>query len=192
MSGIIQDGRGTGNKAEVDDHGRLATKAVYVSHNAHHSTYHKNLYIAKFETTLSDANTVDIAFLKNATGNKDMEIVDVYVKSNADIEFRLSVNDVYSSGGTSISPKNMNLGANFSESITCYEGGASNNLAVTSTDRVELDAAFNGSNRESCFCYEGGLIVTPNKTVSVQATGANTNKVIVTIIYSFHGAGVAL
>jgi len=62
--GTIEDGFGSGQLAEVDEHGRLYTKSNIISHMSHHAAYHKNGFVKNFDCTLADTSATNIAFLQ--------------------------------------------------------------------------------------------------------------------------------
>lgn len=192
MSSIIEDGRGTGNKALVDDHGRLFVRSNHVSHLSHHSTSHKNAYIEKFETTLAGASETHCALITNDDPSKDIEIYAVRISADANIEATLCVNDVYISGGNEIDPVNFNLSTNIIPTVTSYEGGSAGDLAVDSVNEKEIDSMFilaNSPNRED---LEGALVIPFSKSLSIKVIGVATNRIKVTITYALHNAGTEL
>jgi len=189
---VIEDGRGTGNKALVDDHGRIATKSITVSHMAHHATYHKNAYFAVFETTLAGTSLTNCAFLLNNDVGTDVEIYDVVISSDANIEISTCVKDTYTSGGAAILATNTNLGVSTTPSVESYEGGASADLVLSTTNSKEIDGAFIGAHRPIDMNYDGALVLTYRKSLTMKATGAATDKVKVTIVFAFHAAGTKL
>ena len=190
--GIIQDGRGTGQSAEVDDHGRLSVKANIVSHMSHHATYHKNAFVCTFDTTLQGTSSTPVAFLKNDKSGADFEIYWVKISSDANVEILVSGNDTRTSGGTTCTPTNTNLGSNITSSATIYKGGSAGDLVLASTVAVDLNGFFMGANAPTVFSYEGGLVLPFTKSIAIRAIGASSDKVKVTIGYAIHSEGARL
>ncbi len=69
---IIQDGRGTGNKAGVNPQGKLVTIAVTESIGAHHSFEGEGYSINTGTISLTNANKSAIQYLKN---NEDEPLI---------------------------------------------------------------------------------------------------------------------
>lgn len=190
--GIIQDGRGTGQSAEVDDHGRLSVKANIVSHMSHHATYHKNGFVCTFDTTLQDTSSTPVAFLKNDKSGSDYEIYWIKISSDSNVEILVSGNDTRSSGGTSCTPTNTNLGSNIVSSATIYKGGSAGDLVLASTVAVDINGFFMGANSPVIYSYEGGIVLPFTKSLAIRAIGASTNKIKVTIGFAIHSEGTRL
>jgi len=189
---IIEDGLGKGNKAEVDNHGRLSTKAVHVSHLSHHSTYHKNTYMAIFNTTLAGTSETDCAFLYNDSTDKDIEIYFISVSCTANCELISKVGNTYTSGGVATVPVNTNLSSVAVSPALLYEGGVSADLVLASTLEREFCGAYLGSHRPLRFDYEGAVVLSPKSGITFAIVGAASDKVKVSVAYSLHNEGTRL
>lgn len=192
LSTILEDGQGTGNKAQIDDHGRLSTKAIVVGHMSHHATYHKNAYISSFETTLADANEAHCAFFRNIDAGKDVEIYYINISANAQIEASLCVNDIYTSGGNNINPVNTNLSTIITPSVEIYEGGSLGDLVVNSSNESTISSQFIDAYSVLQSDLEGSLVITYNKSLCIKVIGAAANKVKISIAFALHDAGTKL
>lgn len=188
----IKDGKGTGNRAEVDDHGRLYTKANVISHMSHHATYHKNGFICTFDTTLQDTSSTPIAFLKNTKSSSDYEIYWVHISSDSNVEILISKNDTRDSGGASCTPSNTNFGSSIASGATMYEGTTSGDLVLSSTVAESVDGFYISANNVHFHNYEGGLVLPFTKTLALRAIGTNGDKVKVTLGFAIHSEGAKL
>lgn len=192
MPDSIKDGR-TCQTAIVDDHGRLWVNANMVHHLQHHATYHKNSYILDFDITLSDTSEQTVLFLKNIDSTKDFEIYDVEVSSDAAQEVNAFFNDGYTSGGTAITPLNLNLGSGNTlgtNVLLAYEGGAAD--MVTTGAGSKFHTSWISASEPHHLDFEGGLIVTNGKSISLTVKGASSDRVNVTLKMAHHSAGYKL
>lgn len=192
MSHTIKDGKGTGNQAEVDDHGRLYTKANVVSHMSHHATYHKNGYVKSFETTLAGTGLTNCAFLQNIDNAKDIEIYWMTISADADVEIDIVSDNDYTSGGAAVTCLNTNLGNPTALSANTYEGGASADLVLSTTHDFLIDGFFLGAHRPFDPEYQGGIVLGLTRSIAVKATGAIGDKVKVTMGFALHAEGTKL
>lgn len=192
MSTRILDGKGTGNYAEVDDHGRLYVKSNIVSHMSHHTTFHKNAYVKSFETTLADTSETPCALLYNNSSSSDLEIYWVRISANAAVEVDIYTDSSYTSDGTSISSINTNIGTANALSVIQYEGGSSADLVVNTSSEQLADGFFLAANDLIDMSYEGGIVLPFKKGVVIKVTGAATNKVKITMGFAVHSAGYKL
>ena len=195
MSESIKDGQGTGNLAKVDDHGRLWVSANMVDHKQHHALYHKNLYIVNFDTVLPDSSATAMAFFKNLDSTKDFEIYDVEVSSNSAVELNWYFDTEYTSGGVGVEPINSNRGSGKTLPATtalAYEGGASGDLILSSTNAVKFHTHWLGANMAYAEGFDGCLVFANDTSASMTATGSVGDKVSVTVYMAYHDAGTVL
>jgi len=190
---IIKDGKGTGNGAQVDDHGRLFVKSNHVSHMSHHATYHKNAYIKEYNTTLADANETITALLYNNSSATDLEIYWLNITSDSNVTISIYIGgESFVSGGNQLTAVNTNTGTNVqSSAAVLYEGGSSADLVVTG-DTNEIDGAFIGAYDKERIDYEGGIVITYKKSLSIHAEGAASDKIKISIAFAEHAAGTKL
>ena len=190
MSCMLKSGTGNGQFAHIDDHNRLYTKSINVNPVAHHSTWHKNSYEATFEVTLQGTSKTTVMYLYNSDNTSDLEIHNIIQSSNANLEVETCVNCTFSSGGADVTPYNLNLGTSASPDITLKEGGSSGDLVVTGSNTI--NGLFLGAYAPATSEVQGGIIVTPKKSLCIQATGAASDRVKVSIIFAYHAAGTKL
>lgn len=192
MSFYIEDGKGSGKKAEVDSHGRLFTRANIIGHMSHHSTYHKNAFSIECETTLADSNWAHVAHLKNEYSDKDLEIYWFKLNADTNMEMALCTGTTYTSGGTEVTPVNLNIESGLVSSVSVYEGGASDNMVVDTTSEVIIEPFFIGAYNPYIFSFDGGIVIPPKKSICVKAKGSAANRLSVFIGYSLHNANEQL
>ena len=192
MDLMIVNGKGRRFAAEVDDHGRLYTRANVVSHMSHHATFHKNAYRCVFDTTLADGSEACVVHIKNTDQTKDVEIYYVTISADANIELNAKIGVIRTSGGTSVDAVNTNLSTSAEPTLSSYSGGASDDMVVSESDAKNLGGVFVGANQPHMQDQEGSIVVTPGKTFSFHVTGAAGNKVKIAIAFALHSEGTKL
>lgn len=189
---IIEDGQGQGASAQVDDHGRLYTKSNVISHMSHHATFHKNAFIEKLNTVLQGASLTTCAIITNDSNVDDVEIHWLRISADADMEIRIFVDSIYTSGGNEIVPENTNRASKNVSVIQAHEGGATGNLLVNVVIEKEIDGFFISANKPIDINLEGGIVLGKSNSYVIKAVGADTNKVKVVLATSNHAAGTKL
>lgn len=189
---ILEDGKGGGNSAEVDDHGRLYTKANVISHMSHHATYHKNAFIKNYNTTLPGTSETVCMIAINDSSANDIESHWLRISANADVEIKIYVDGVYASGGTLVVQENTNRTSKSISSIIGYEGGASGNIVLDTTNEKEIDGFFCAANAPIDIDLQGGIIFGKENSIAVKAIGAGGDKIKITLATSAHPAGSKL
>jgi hypothetical protein len=192
MITIIEDGHGTGNKARVDDHGRVVVRSNMVSHMSHHASSHKNLFSLPLSTVLADGSETAVAFIKNTSPTEDMEFHIINIAADANVAYKIYVGDSYSAGGTPIIPLNTNIGTGTALVGSFYAGGASANLTVVTTLRDTLCHGYVQAYGDGIIRVDGGIILPPSKTMTVTATGAASDNILVNFYLTTHVAGTML
>ena len=195
MSVVIKDGRGTGQEAQVDDHGRLYVLSNNVSHVQHHALYHQDLFVVFFTTTLPDTNETPCAFFKNTTGDLDMEVFLIDVGTSAASTIRFYFDAEYTSGGEVVTPLNTNRGSGNNLSIDqaeVYQGGAAGDLALDTTEQKQWDQAYTSGPDKLSFDLDGGLILSPGTSAHMTAQGAADDVVTLSAFVTSHPSGTRL
>jgi len=184
---IIKDGTGRGYAAGVDELGRIQANTVIVAHEQHHAVEYQNLFYATYGLTTADTNEAPLLFFQNDHTGREYEIYDVCVSADAAVIVRVYANSVYTSGGTEVVPVNMNLGSGQLPIVNSYEGGASDNLSITTSDL--LKAFHLPSNTAYGVGFKGSLIIPKGKGISVTAQGAGATEVLGTINFAHNPPG---
>ena len=187
---ILEDGRGTGKKARVDDNNRLTVTSL--SESIQHYISHENEDAYQLLTTVpvTSGNTTVAAHIKNTSADK--EIVLTYIRHqflatagtfpSMDVNstgnyFRISLGRTYVSDGDEIvvalngvvggesSIVNVNNGSGNTPEIEGHTG----NPTLTGSDR-EIDRWYtsDGSNAQmNVFNKEGSVIIQPGNTLEI-------------------------
>jgi hypothetical protein len=193
MSDIrIRDGRGSGQVAEVDDHGRLAVKSVNVNHLQHHALYHKNSYIVPFNVTLPDTSETGVFLITNNYQDQSLELFDLHITSDANVSFKVYVEATYSSGGTVVEPINTNISTNLVADVTCYEGNSAGDLVVSTSEATVLSDRFIGSYNSVTYDFKGSVILGPTDSMYVSVIGTGTDIIKGDLEFTYHGLDVRL
>lgn len=189
---VIQDGTGQGYQAQVDNHGRLYVNANHVSHEQHHTTYHQNLFTLQASVTLSDSNEAPLLHMDNTGAIYDYELFQCIVTSTANVTIKTYEGAEYSSGGVLLTSRNMNVGKGTSSTITAYEGGASDDLALTTTEQKFHNKFYVGGYRPFMHDYRGGCVVPPSTKFHWTAQGSASDVVELAVVYTRHTQGTKL
>lgn len=136
MSTIIENGRGTGEKMQVDAHGRAYVLANTVSHPAHHASYHKDFFYSFHKTTCAAATEVNCALIQGTSSAIELEVYSVLITVDQACVVTVSYDGLHDTGGESITPVNSNRTANVTLDASFYQGGASGDLVVTTPPKV--------------------------------------------------------
>ena len=189
---FIVDGKGSGKQCEVDDHGRLYTKANVISHMSHHATYHKNGYVGVFDTVLADTSeAVAMHFQSNAPGT-EYEVYWLRVSTTANVEIKIYNGVTYTSGGNSVELMNTYFGNGNTSNTTAHEGGSSGDIAFSSTDATVFDGDLLGAYDHHDFTYEGGIVIPFSKHLTITATGSAGASIKITLGVAAHDEGIKL
>lgn len=192
MPQVIKDGD-SGYTAHVDDHGRLYTLANTVGHLQHHSWYHQDAFMTTHETTMADATEKPVAYFKNTDSNNDFEFYIVTVNANANAIVRIYFDGEYTSGGGEVIAVNMFRGSgNTLSNVTFYEGGASGDLVIDSTNAVSGPVMYLSANQPTPVDFQGALIFRNGRSAYMTVEAAGGTKVAVNTMSSYHTTGTKL
>jgi len=115
--------------------------------------------------------------------------------SDSVVQINSRFGDEYASGGVAVAPVNSNRGSGSTlgtNVLTVYEGGASGDMALTSTGGVEFNREYLAANENHHNHYNGAIVLSSNTSISVTATGAASDKVNINIMIAYHTAGTKL
>ena len=180
---IIEDGKGTGNKAAVEENrldtsARIESRIYYVSRDEEKafSVYGKRNFAAGSQTN-------ENILIMTYTGNDNLFIKEIMFSSNssdAKVEVYLAATSV--SGGTEVIPLNMNRTSAITSETTCLNGASTLTATVASANEV-FDVRLNHSSFKMDF--HGGLILPKNKNILILGSVANAGDKIRTMIYYY-------
>lgn len=194
MGQSIIDGTGKRYAAKVDEEGRLKVISNLVTHPQHHSTTHKNLFLLSFNVTLTDSNETNLAFFKNRDSDVYFEFYITQVSSDGDVTAKFYFDDEYTSGGTAVTPINLNRGSgnNVSTTRAYVYDNTSNDLVLDDTNRLHFHTQYLSARTQDSIDFQGGLIVTNGKTASCTVQGTSGDKVHLLVMTSYHVSGTEL
>lgn len=188
---LLRDGKGSGNHAEVDEHGRLYTRSNPISHMSHHATAHKNGFVAVYNTTLTGTSPTPVMHFDNIATGKEAEIYWLKVSSDKAVEVLVYLGGTFTSGGNAVVMSNTYVGNGTTSNTSTKEGGTGN-LVLNLNTASEVDGAFIEANGTVKFEYDGGIVIPSGKQFSILAVGASGDKIKVTLGLSLHDVGVSL
>ncbi len=177
---IIEDGKGTGKKAQVDDENRIQVRSL--SETIQHSISHSNreAYQVIGTATLSSGTVTAIHITNNST-TKD--VIVTYVRHqiidqsggtafpNAFNYYRIALGRTYVSGGTEIIPININTSSANTAEMTVY-----NNAPLLTGTAKEIDRFYTKAEGDmNIFNKEGSVILGFNGTLELSYIGDQTD-----------------
>lgn len=132
---MIEDGRGSGRKAMVDEDQHLVAKAVTIDHAAYHciSTHHQDLFSVWFKHTQAVDATAEIAGYIKYTGNKNLAVQAwrFSTDSAGKCEIEIVRNPTTISGGADATIANMHYGSNYEVSAVAKTANDSTPPTIT-------------------------------------------------------------
>jgi len=177
----------------VNEDGRILSTAISWS-PVDEATVTGNGYRLFTEVTLTGSTATPLLWVQNdddsiTRGQTKVMIVDgALFSADADVYFEVFVDETYTSGGGSASIVNLNRALRSKAApVTARDGSAA---LVLGNDGEELSGFFVGAN--SSVHHSLRLSVPKGNTVSVYATGANTNKCRVNLLFYFIAADQTL
>jgi len=178
-------GNGPSEKtANVDAQGRLSVRATSESLQHYISREFGKAYQTWGTATPINGTTV-ILHIKNNSTFEDMVISYIRINAiglsggaalpNTGNYFEVSLDREYSSGGTEVTPVNMNTGSSALSNVTSY-----NNGPTLSGTAVVSDRYYPNGTTENVYRKEGVLIIGPGDTIEINYTGDNTSGILYT------------
>lgn len=189
---VIEDGGNTGITMRVDDHGRAYVRSNNISHLLHHSTYHHNLFVINYRTTLVGTGETPVAFFRNTSPLYDFEFYIINVEADGDCDLRTYVDAKYTSGGEAVTPINMFRGSGLTMPGEIYAGGASANLVLNTADQQQFGEMYVAARQTKALNFEGGLNFSNGYSAHLTAQGTAGTKVSLITLASWHDTGTEL
>ena len=181
---FIDDGKGSGRRAGINDENRLLTDSVSASVE-HHINHHDGL---SFNVVIDQAPTAanDCIFYMENTDEKDLivEGVMLSVTGAAEIYFQVDATGTRNSA-TDVTPVNLNRGSgktatgNF-EYGADLDGGAATLAGGTEVDRYIIRAAKDST----IYNFEQDLVLPKSRTLSIWSSSTET--INATIFFNYH------
>jgi hypothetical protein len=183
MSIKILDGSGSGNTAGVTAEGLLRVQAQTNALQFHHSREHGSSYQVQGDFASVNNSTHSVLHLKNDSATK--LVVVTYIRCqfldyaggtaipNVATYWDFGFNRTVSSGGTAVTPVNMNANSGNAASITATD----NNPTMAGTF-AEFDRYYPTSEGDLlAFNEDGALILGQNDTLEIRITSDHTSGV---------------
>lgn len=180
---IIEDGRGSGKKARVDDDNRLAVASRsesiqhYFSHEEEQAyqilnitPFTAGITVAQHIKNISTGRDMVLTYIRHQVLNPDQTLP----SQNADPEtgefFRIAFGRTYSSGGTEIMPINVFNGSGNEAEVRAHNG----NPTLSGT-AVEIDRWYTQTEADmNTFNKEGSIIIGPGNTIELSYVSLGT------------------
>ena len=155
---VLKDGTGSSNEAKVYDDNALKTKSIRVTEQEYISDTQGQAY--QVSTDLAITNTEqNLLLLKNSS---ELDMIITYIRfetigaatASVNAYFNIKIGGDYSSGGTAVTPINVNAGSSNSATGLFYEG--SGTAITTSGTFNQIDRTYKDDNT---YNKEGALIL---------------------------------
>ena len=187
---MIEDGKGTGKRAEVLEDNSLSVTSVTSNKIAKISNDFAKSYDFHFKRVIAAASTVEqVAYLEyNGDQRLFVESItmsreDVNLSSGSQALVEVISKPVYTSGGDSITPVNINLGSSNTVLATAYSGTTTLVIDQSNAKKI-FDSVVENSNIVST---SGALILTKGDAISVRVKSKNIGDAIHCIILAYEG-----
>lgn len=183
MSLTIKDGGGTGNEASVTTAGQVKVIAESHSTQFHHSLENEAAYQVTGDFASINNSTHALIHFKNTSTTKivivtylRMQMLDFAggaAVPNVATYFSLGFGRTYGSGGTAVTPVNMNRGSGLTADATVYDNNPTLAGTFTEIDRWYVQ----GEGIEQTYNKEGTIILSQNDTFEIRVTSDHTSGV---------------
>ena len=192
---LIEDGKGSGRTAGVNEENRMIVAAISASVE-HHTNHEEGLsFNLIFEQTptyddpSADTGDVCILYLKN-TDTKDMCLEGIHYRlagTGQSNILKMKGNSTGTPvGGTTSTPANLNLGSGNIADGTFLTGDNITGLSEgTDIERIHIGS----SNDSTAFNFEQDIIVPKNNVITIYTTETGT-EISIQLIFNYHGLEV--
>ena len=180
MTGITIKNPSNGNQAFVSSDNQLFVQSENLSLQHYISRYRGQMYQAQFTDSGITNTTNVIGHIKNDSST--LSLVLAYVRLQAvDLSggtavpslstyFTLNFDETYSSGGSAVTPVNMNRSSGNSADVIAYDSDPT--LAGTA---VEFERLYVTDEGQPSYRKEGSIILGPNDTMSIKLVTDHTS-----------------
>lgn len=180
MAFHIEDGTGSGRKVAVTSEFQLKTQAETQQLQHHISRNTGQVYQTVGRETAIAAATQTILHLKNTSTTKNMVITFMRMQLVGEAGgtavpdpatyFQIGFGRTYSSGGTAVTPVNVNTNSGNVAAITAYD-----NSPVMAGTFTEIDAWYPDGSAMQIFNKQGSVILGFNDTIEVRLVTDHTS-----------------
>ena len=181
---IIEDGKGTGYKAKVNNENCLCAEAIAVPFELHVNHDHGDFYSIVLNQ-VPTAGDDCILYLKN-DDDKDLLISSITLFASGAVEVYAKLGDTGTrNGAAALTPVNRNAGSGNAADCTCEQGADLDGGAATLAGGAEVERIAVEANKQSLkICWCSGIIIPKNQTMTLWASAIVT--VNATIGVAFH------
>ena len=175
---LIEDGQGTGYKAHVTNEHELVVRAVSESIQRHRSEV-GDAYQVIGDFAAVNNSTFPVLHIKNTHTSKVMYITYIRLQPvslsggafSSDTFFSIGTGRTVASGGTVVTPVNMNLGSGKTANATCTDNNPTMSGTFTEFDRWYPDA----NHKMQTFNKEGSISLAQNDTLEITLRSNHTD-----------------
>lgn len=190
---IIEDGRGQGQKLQVDDHGRAYVLANTVSHPAHHASYHKDFFYAHHMTEVPGGSVeTDCAIIEGINSSIELEVYSVLLTTDQNVLVSVYVDALYTSGGNVITAVNSNRTSNKTLEVGLYQGGAAADLVLNETNKQMIAMFHIPAYVPFLYPVDGTVILGNQKSLLFAVTAETATRIHLTTGLAPHPLGTKL
>jgi len=174
---FIEDGKGRGYNAEVDERNYLHTYTVLETVEENRNE-HGQAYRIILENLVPTGNGACICYIQNSE-SEILSLSNIKVRSTIDELFELKLNDVGTPvGGTVTTPINLNAGAGTTLSATVQKGSGITGLSGGSV--ADLIFVKGGENTQS-YEWESHIMLPTNKVATLYTAATGSPRLDITI-----------
>jgi len=170
--GFIEDGGGSGNLTHVSDGNRLKTEALAISLQHYISHSKKSAYQVSNTINIA-ASKQPIMLVQNGSIDKDISVTYIRIHSagaastNENAYFTLEAGGQWASGGSDLTPTNMNI-ASSNAAVGTFKGGTG---IVTTGTFIEIDRNYT-ANTMQIYNKEAALVIPRGQSLAIYHTGS--------------------
>ncbi|KKM87174.1 hypothetical protein LCGC14_1271620 [marine sediment metagenome] len=182
---MIRDGTGKGYLVQVTSTNRLAVEAISKSLQHEISENKGQAYQVIGMATLASGTVISLHIL-NTSSTRNLVVT--YIRHqiidesggtalpNASNYFRIAFNRTFSSGGSTVTPVNLNQGSGNEAEVTAYD----TNPTLAGTAK-EIDRWYTKAEADmNTFNKEGSIVIQPNHTMELAYIGDQTSGTLYT------------
>lgn len=186
MGFIIEDGKGSGKTAEVTSNNQIEVRSENLSLQHYISRNDEQSYqVISTDTGITAATETQLHIINNdATKNVVIAYIRMQAITNTASKpvvgeyWQMGFGRTVSSGGTAVTPVNVNQKSGNTASVTCT--GVNPTMSGTFT---EIDRWYNESNNQITYSKEGSIILGLNDTFEIRLVSGGTGEANVRVTF---------
>lgn len=189
----LEDGKGKGTYAEVNEDGELITFAIGIPEFSDHSQDYGTAYT--IPTTIMAATTTEgmMLYVQNTNDTKRFLLESMLVSCNGGntnfnrtVIFRIYANpSAPSANTTAITPPNMNFTSSNKATITAYQWNGTGTGMTTASNGTLLVSRYQTAGI-NLVPWQGSIVIGANQSIGISLAGASeTTNCLLTLVGSF-------